>query len=396
MQKRHIIIGTSAAGLSAAKRLVLLAPQDEIICISDEAVLPYNKCHLASYLSGEKQELDVLTLQEQELDTKGITFNLGVRVINIDTDAQEVTCDDGNVLRYDTLFIGTGSSPKIPPILHIRDCQGVYTFHSLQDTQKLLHLKAERKLQEAVIIGSGLSGLECADALIAHGVRVHVVELRERVLEQQVNRAGADLIEGQMKASGVHFYPNEQVMQIVHEDGTVRGVLLGDGRSIPADTVVIAAGLKPNAELLGNTPILLEMGHVIVNEHMQTNVPGIYAGGDVCMVFDQISGKRMPSRTWSDAMLQGLTAAFNMAGQTRVYPGAVVITSSAFFGLKFATAGTVVDIPADCEVSQSSTPDSYQLFVTRQGILVGFLLVGDTSRISQCRRAVLTKEPFTP
>ena len=396
MQKRHIIIGTSAAGLSAAKRLALLAPQDEIICISDEAVLPYNKCHLASYLSGEKQELDVLTLQEQELDTKGITFNLGVRVINIDTDAQEITCDDGNVLRYDTLFIGTGSSPKIPPILHIRDCQGVYTFHSLQDSQKLLHLKAERKLQEAVIIGSGLSGLECADALIAHGVRVHVVELRERVLEQQVNRAGADLIEGQMKASGVHFYPNEQVMQIVHEDGTVRGVLLGDGRSIPADTVVIAAGLKPNTELLGNTPISLEMGHVIVNEHLQTNVPGIYAGGDVCMVFDQISGKRMPSRTWSDAMLQGLTAAFNMAGQTRVYPGAVVITSSAFFGLKFATAGAVVDIPADCEIAQISKPDSYQLFVTRQGILVGFLLVGDTSKLTQCRRAVLNKEPFTP
>lgn len=396
MQKRHIIIGTSAAGLSAAKRLALLAPQDQIICVSDEAVLPYNKCHLASYLAGEKQEFDVLTMQQEELDTKGIIFNLGARVITIDTDAQEVTCDDGNVLAYDTLFIGTGSSPKMPPILHIRDCQGVYTFHSLQDTQKLLHLKDEGKLQEVVIIGAGLSGLECADALIAHGVRVHVIELKERVLAEQVNRAGADLIQAQMQAKGVHFYPNEQVMQIMHEDGIVRGVLLGDGHSIPAETVVIAAGLKPNTELLGNTPIALEMGHVIVNEHMQTNVPGIYAGGDVCMVLDQISGKRLPSRTWSDAMLQGLTAAFNMAGQTRVYPGAVVITSSAFFGLKFATAGTVVDIPADCEIFEVCSPESYQLFVTRQGILVGFLLVGDTSRVSQCRRAVLTKESFTP
>jgi NAD(P)H-nitrite reductase large subunit len=335
-------------------------------------------------------------MQQEELDTKGITFHLGVRVINIDTDAQEITCDDGNVYRYDALFIGTGSSPKIPPILHIRDCQDVYTFHSLQDTQKLLHLKAEGKLQEAVIIGAGLSGLECADALIAHGVRVHVVELRERVLVEQVNGAGADLIQAQMQARGVHFYANEQVMQIVHEDGVVRGVLIGDGRSIPADTVIVAAGLKPNTELLANSPIALEMGHVMVNEHMQTNLPNVYAGGDACMVFDQISGKRLPSRTWSDAMLQGLTAAFNMAGQTRLYPGAVVITSSAFFGLKFATAGTVVDIPADCSISEISNPDSYQLFVTRQGILVGFLLVGDTSRMSQCRRAVLTKELFTP
>lgn len=396
MQKRHIIIGTSAAGLSAAKRLALLAPQDEIIVISDEAVLPYNKCHLASYLAGEKQELDVLTMQEQELDSKGIRFHLGVRVINIDTDAQEITCNDGSVFRYDTLFIGTGSSPKIPPILHIRHCQGVYTFHSLQDTQKLLHLKAEKKLNEVVIIGAGLSGLECADALIAHGVRVHVVELRERVLAEQVNRAGADLIQAQMKASGVHFYSSEQVMQIEHEDGAVRGLLLGNGRSIPTDTVIVAAGLKPNTELLGNTPIELEMGHIIVNQHMQTNMPGIYAGGDCCMVIDQISGKRIPSRTWSDAMLQGMTAAFNMAGQARVYPGAVVITSSAFFGLKFATAGAVVDIPADCEVHEASSADSYELFVTRQGILVGFLMVGDTSRVTQCRRAILTKEIFTP
>ena len=94
-------------------------------------------------------------------------------------------------------------------------------------------------------------------------------------------------------------------------------------------------------------------------------------------------------------MLQGLTAAFNMAGQSKTYPGAVVITSSAFFGLKFATAGAVVDIPADSEVKEVCTPESYQLFVTRQGILVGFLLVGDTSRLSQCRRAVLTREPFS-
>ncbi len=345
---------------------------------------------------GEKEELEILTMQQTEIDTKGITFHLAARVINIDTDAQEITGDDGIIMRYDTLFIGTGSSPKIPPILDIRDCNDVYTFHSLQDTQKLLQLKAEGKLRETVIIGAGLSGLECADALLAHGVRVHVVELRERVLAEQVNRAGAELIEAQMKEHGTHWYPNQQVMQIVHEEGAVRGVLLADGHSIPADTVIIAAGLKPNTELLRNTPIALEMGHILVNEQMQTNVPGIYAGGDVCMVVDQISGKRMPSRTWSDAMLQGLTAAFNMAGQTRLYPGAVVITSSAFFGLKFATAGAVCDIPADCEISEISTPDSYQLLVTRQGILIGFLLVGDTSRLSQCRRAILTKEPFTP
>lgn len=394
MKKRHIIIGTSAAGLSAAKRLTILAPQDEIICISDEAVLPYNKCHLASYLSGEKQELDVLTMQQEDLDTKGITFNLGVRVINIDTDAQEITCNDGNVLRYDTLFIGTGSSPKIPPILNIRDCQGVMTFHSLQDTQQLLHLRAEKKLHTAIIIGAGLSGLECADALIAQGIEVHVVELRDQVLSQQVNRAGAGLIERKMREAGVHFYPNQQVTQVLDHEGIVCGVQLADGRSIKANTVVIATGLKPNTELLDTTSIERSQGHILVDECMQTNIPGIYAGGDVCLVRDQITGQLQPSRTWSDAMLQGLTAAFNMASQRRLYPGAVVITSSAFFGLKFATCGAIVDLPEGSSVKEKKTSDTYQLLVLQEGILKGFLLVGDANQLSLLRRLVLTKEPY--
>jgi NAD(P)H-nitrite reductase large subunit len=394
MQKRHIIIGTSAAGLSAAKRLALLAPHDVIICISDEAVLPYNKCHLASFLSGEKGEIEVLTVQSGELESKGINFKLGMRVLSIDTDAKEVTCDDGSVLAYDNLFIGTGSSPKMPPILNIRDCAGVLTFHSLQDAQRLLHLKAEKKLHEVVIIGAGLSGLECADALLTHGVKVHIVEQRDRVLSEQVNTFGADLIHKKMIAAGVHFYPNQQVMQILNADGAVAGVQLADGRSINADTVVIAAGLKPNTELLVTTPIELHQGHITVNDYMQSTIPGIYAGGDVCMILDQITGERVPSRTWSDAMLQGLTAAFNMVGQSRKYPGAAVITSSAFFGLKFATCGEVVDIPEGSHLFETFNPDSYELMVTHEGILRGFLLVGDTSKLNQCRRAVLTKEPF--
>ncbi len=394
MQKRHIIIGSSAAGLSAAKRLAILAPKDEIICISDEPVLPYNKCHLASYLAGEKQEIEVLTLQPEELENKGITFNLGVRVLNIDTDAQEVTCDDGSVLHYDTLFIGTGSSPKMPPILNIRDCKGVLTFHSLEDAQRLLHLKAEKKLHTAIIIGAGLSGLECADALRSHGVEVHVIELRDRVLSQQVNAAGAALIQTNMEKVGIHFYPNQQVTQILDIDGFVSGVLLADGRSLTADTVIVTTGLKPNTELLDNTSIERLQGHIMVNEYMQTNLSGVYAGGDACMVIDQITGERVPSRAWSDAMLQGLTAAFNMVGQRKIYPGTAVVTSSAFFSLKFATCGDVVDIASNSQVQEVSTSDSYQLFVTKNGILRGFLLVGDTSKLNQCRRAVLTKEPF--
>lgn len=395
MKKRHIIIGTSAAGLSAAKRLALLVPNDEIICISDEVALPYNKCHLASYLSGEKQELDVLTLRADELASKGIIFKLGVRVIKIDTDAQEIMSDDGSVLTYDTLFIGTGSSPKMPPILYIRDCKDIGTFHSLRDTQRLLQLVAEKKLRHAVVIGAGLSGLECADGLRVHGVDVHVVELRDRALSHQVNEAGAALIHQKMRESGVQFYPNVQVAQILERDGSVCGVELIDGRIITADAVIVATGLKPNTELLANTPIERRHGHILVNEYMQTNLATVYAGGDACMVLDQITGELVPSRAWPDAMLQGMTAAFNMAGQKKTYPGTAVITSSAFFGLKFATCGTVVDIPENSTIIEALTNDSYQLLVIKNSILIGFLLIGDTSKLNQYRRLVLTKEPFS-
>lgn len=395
MKKRHIIIGTSAAGLSAARRLAMLVPQDEIICISDEVELPYNKCHLASYLAGEKQESEVLTVQETELGSKGITFKLGVRVIKIDTHAKEIICNDGIILTYDTLFIGTGSSPKLPPLAGINHYKNIFTFHSLADTQQLMQLQADGALREAVIIGAGLSGLECADALRMQGVTVHVLELRERVLSAQVNDAGAALIQEKMRECGIHFYPNVQVTQILDRDDVACGVRLADGRSINADLIIVATGLKANTELLANTAIERLHGHVLINECMQTSVPDVYAGGDVCMVIDQITGALIPSRTWSDAMLQGLTAAYNMAGAKRAYPGTAVITSSAFFGLKFATCGQIMDIPLARQVQEVHALDSYQLLVLEDGLIKGFLLVGDTSKLPLYRRLLLTKQPFT-
>ena len=390
MNKTHIIIGASAAGIAAAQKLRQLDAQSTIVMISDEQEAPYNKCMLADYMAGIKHEHQVYTLSLEQAAQKNITLMRGKQVTAIAPDVKKITLDDGQAMAYDTLLLAVGTSPFIPPIAGI-DAQGVFTFHRLRDIHAIMAYVKRNAVKKAVVIGAGLSGMECADALRAHGVAVSVVERQSHVLASIVTQEGSAFIQERMKQHEVQLYPQSTVEQIMQQDGVVHSVHLKSGQMLQTEMVIIAAGLAPNTELAEQAGIALGSSGILINEYMQTSVPGIYAAGDIVMVKDQLSGSLVPSRLWPDAMMQGTLAASAMAGNPRLYPGVASIISSAFFGIKFVACGPILTPKSGMERVINKGEGFYHMVLVQEGKLKGFLLVGNTSKSGLLRQAVMTQ-----
>lgn len=391
--KTYIIIGASAAGVGCMHTLRRLDPVGRIIMITQEAEWPYNKCLLADYLAGEKTAEDVLLVSQQQIAEKNIELLLGKRVIAIQAGRKIITLDDGSQLAYDALFIGTGASARMPalPGNHL---SGVYTFQTVRDAQKLLAALSERAACNAVVIGAGLTGLECADALNRQGVEVAIVERGERVLGNQVDRAGAECIQQCAEKAGISLYFQDSVAEIIgDEHDGVRRVELTSGGQLDADMVIVAVGVTPNIQLARDAGIELYDQGIQVDEHMRTNLPDVYAGGDVAIITDLLTGKKMLNATWPDAMMQGGVAAHAMAGVPKKYAGAAVITSSSFFGVKFASCGPVAQgLSAGMHVIKKQNKQmSHLIILDTDDKVRGFSLVGDLHKLAGLRRAILTQ-----
>lgn len=393
--KTHVIIGAAAAGIGVLNTLVKLDPNSRIICISDEPENPYNKCFLADYLHKIKEEGELGIVRSELVNNSNVHLFLGTRVTNINPEAKTISLHDGTTVHYDTLFIGTGSSPVMPPISGLRDGGGVFTFHTLADANKIKAYAKDYGVKDVAIIGAGLSGLECADSLRSWGLGVTVIERSARVLGRQVDEEGSQFIANMMQQMGIELLCEQTVSEVVHENGRVAGVRFQNGVERRPEMVIIATGLKPNVELARDAGLVLRDGYILVDEYMNASDPSIFAGGDCVMVLDQITQHMVPSCTWPDAMAQGSIAAHNMtqAQIKKSYPGAFVITSSAFFGKTFVTCGLVNDIPSEFEVRITRGDDFYHKLVLDQGILKGYLLIGNTAQASRLRRAILTRDP---
>lgn len=389
MIKRHLIIGASAAGVATALTLRRLDSACSITILSQEPELPYNKCLLADYAHGQKTQEQIAILTVQAAQSKNIQLCLGVNVVALNRDQKKVTCSDGQQFSYDTLLLGTGASPILPTIDGISTHPNVFTFYRLSDVENILATGKAKNVRTAVVIGAGLSGLECADALNAQGLLVAVIERSTHVLGKQIDAQGAECVEQALSAAGVRLHTNASVAAI-----DPAGIYLTDGTYIQADLIICAIGVQPNVLLAQKAELKLEDGAVWVDDTMQTSDAAIYAGGDCCMVTHQISGQRMRNCSWPEAMQQGMVAAHNMSGIKKQYAGVCVITSSAFFGIKFATCGMIDAIPSTYVVHQQLCGNSYAKVVVLNDRVYGFVLVGDTRHFSLLRRLILTGESF--
>lgn len=383
MHKRYLLIGASAAGIGTLIKLRQIEPEALITCVTDQKELPYNKCLLADYVTGQ---IEAERLSIYNKSDKNLTFIFGKKAIAIDSAQKTVALDDGTVLTYDCLFLGMGSSAWVPPISGIENA-GVFTFHTLADAQAILAYAKKNRVKNAVIIGAGLSGLEATDALAKHNLSISIIEKSDQVLPALLTAQAADFLVRIIQNNNVNVCLNTYVQEILaHANGQVSHVTLNNGTLFAADMVIVATGMRPNIQLAQDVGIAMSEHGIVVNEYMQTSVPDIYAGGDLIQVTDQVSGKPMRSCMWPDAMNQGMHAAFAMAGKPKAYPGPCIIAASGFFGLKFAHAGSNKG-----DILQEQGADFYHEFWVQEGWLAGFQVLGTRHNLGQLRRMLLTK-----
>lgn len=387
---KYIIIGNSAAGIAAIRTLRSLDPQGQIVCFSDEQEQPYNKCFLADFLSKSKQEKDLYTLSAEQLKQWHVDMRLGVRVTAIMSDNKMIMLQNGATESYDKLLIATGTRPFELPIDSLYNCTNVFSFHNLQSALALETYMQMYKPRSAVVIGAGLSGIEIADAFVTRGIAVSLVERSDRILRAHLAPEGSQLLEDVMSKAGVQIFKSAGIASVSHKDDQTEKILLYDGQELAADMVIITAGVRRNDELAHSAQLTMHEHGVTVDAQMQTNVPNIYAAGDIIAIKDRISSSMMASCTWPDAMQQGRCAAQAMAGKPQDYAGAYVIASSAFFGMKFYSCGIVDGF--GCQIIERVAAGQYERYLLQNGQLKGFQLLGSGAQFGQLRRAVMTGE----
>lgn len=390
MSKKFVVIGASAASIGFISKLRSFDSQSKIICFSGESSIPYNRCLLADFVEKDKTSEDIQLKTENFFIDNNIDLRLNSWVTAIDKDQKIVSVNDYQE-SYDYLFLGTGTQAFIPKIAGL-DLPGVFNFHTFDAVGRLDIFIHDMMPKTAVVVGAGINGIEAVSALVSRGLKVTLVDLYDSIMPQQVDKKIAHYIENLAKDAGVTIFKGQKVTGLQQRNKTSVGrVQFESGAFLTTDCVVLATGSRVNGVLIESTGLWAEEGYVIVNEAMQTSDEAIYAGGDICMAPDIITKQLVKSATWADAMLQGLTAATQFSDAPRMYPGVVGMRDSHFFGLDFYACGQTVDVEM-FEVIEVRTQEQLHVFYLFDGLLKGFVLIGNVENLAKYRTFYLTQQ----
>jgi NADPH-dependent 2,4-dienoyl-CoA reductase/sulfur reductase-like enzyme len=344
MSNKVLIIGGVAGGASTAARLRRLDESAEIIMFERGSYISYANCGLPYHIGDVIKERSSLLLQTPE--AMSAKYNVDVRieseVISIDKENKFVEVKKtktGETYKesYDTLVISTGSSPIKPPIEGINS-PGIFTLWTVPDTDEIKKYINEKKPKKAAVIGGGFIGLEMAENLHEAGLEVTVVEMLDQVMAP-VDYEMAQLVQNNMDMNGVILSLGDGVSKFKSENGSTT-ITLNSGKTISADLVILSIGVRPNSELAKNAGLKLnQRGGVIVDKHLRTSDPNIYAVGDVIEVEEFIGKDKAMVPLAGPANKQGRICANNICGANEEYQGTQGTSVAKVFDLTVASTG---------------------------------------------------------
>lgn len=356
MPEKILIVGGVALGPKAASRCKRLMPDAEVTLVDENVYISYGGCGIPYFVSGEVQNLDDLratpyhTIRDPEFfrAMKGVTVRNQTRALSIDRAAKTLLVKDvvsgkEEKLPYDKLVLATGASPRVPPV-EGKDLKNVLSLTRLEAADAIRTACQEGKVNEAVIVGGGFIGLEAAVALAdMWGVKVSVVEMMDQILPGVLSHSLARMAEHDCVSHKVDVYTSEKVLKLEGKDGAVSKVVT-DKRELPAQLVIFAAGFIPNGRLAKDAGLdVAPFGAVVVDEHMRTSDPAIYAGGDCVAIRNIITDKLGYLPLGSMANRQGRVIGTNLAGGDATFPGYVGTWAVKLFEMSFCGTGLTVE-----------------------------------------------------
>lgn len=298
-KQRLIIIGGGMSGTKLAAEIAQRTDKYAIQLFNKESSIGYNRIMLSPVLAGEKNLDDILLYPREWYSEHHINLKLDEAVEHIDAQAHSVTTQQG-VYGYDKLVIATGSNPFILPLPN-HQAHGVVAFRDIHDVDKMLSYAQSEDKNHCVVIGAGLLGLEAANALSNHGADVSVVHISDCILERQLSRTAADLLQKHFEKKGISFFLESFSDEILVNDANqVTGLKFRDGTAIDADMIVMAVGVRPNIKLATDSGITCERG-IVVDEYMRTQSPDVFALGECVQFNEHLFGLVAP--TYEQAMV---------------------------------------------------------------------------------------------
>ena len=367
-----VIIGNGIGGNAAAFGIRKHDRNAEITIVTRENCPEYEPGALPYYVSGKAPRQNIFLNHFDDYKSNNIELVVQ-EAKEIDPEQKKVYLDGGSELAYDNLVIAAGGDPVMPPIKGIEK-EGVFGCKVLADADALY----TRNGKAAVVVGSGLIGIEASEALKEKGFEVYLIELAGWIMPRTFDEYAAKKLEKGLTENGIHVLTNERLLSI-NGDSKIESVTT-DKRSIKCDTVVFAIGVAPSTGLArqAGAEIGLTRG-IKVNERMMTSVRDIYACGDCAETTDAITGERVLIQLRHNALEQGKVIAKNCAGIPSVYPGAWSITRAHYFDTDSVSIGktlTGIEEQTDVEVIEREFGNDYCRLILNKGRLAGAQAIG--------------------
>lgn len=381
--RRVVIIGAGIAGVSAAEAARAHAYDAEITLVCGEAAIPYYRLNLTRLLAGEIDRGTLPIYPESWYDERRITLLRGTRVVAVEPSAQRITLDSGRTLEYDRLILAMGSHAFVPPF-EGTGLDGVLTLRTVDDVHTIQSRLSSGP--SCAVIGGGILGLECAGALAQRGVDVTVLESHEWLMPRQLNRPAGEMLEAHLDTLGIGLVKQARTRELDGK-GRVQQIRLQDGRVIPAQLVVLATGVRPDTYLARKAGLEVNRG-VVVNNHLQTSDPSIYAAGDVAEHNGTLYG------IWGPSQVQGRTAGIHAVGGEAVFTGVPRTTSLKVLGISLSSIGKIAADDGSEQWIEQRTGETYYGFLVGEGRIKGGILLGEPVAASGLKAAVETGRPL--